>query len=222
MQDVFAGRFDELSQRGAKLIAGLPRDENGPSYWAPEEYVPEYQAWLSSVTNLIHSIVPSGNPFIEQCYKIINHEDLKTGISARIFLRMYGLLLSVKDEWEHGLLRKIEYIVAGATFDDFLDHAAVYHKANKKTEAAVLASAVLEDAIKKIATKHNITTSGLSVEPLIEELVKMGVLTLVKSKRIKGYTGVRNHALHAEWDKFDIRDVGELIKGTKELIEEFL
>lgn len=220
MQDVFAGRFDELSQRGAKLIARLPRDENGPGYWAPKEYVPEYQAWLSSVTNLIHSIVPSGNPFIEQCDKIINHEDLKTGISARIFLRMYGLLLSVKDEWEHRLLRKIEYIVAGATFDDFLDHAAAYHKANKKTEASVLASAVLEDAIKKIATKHNITTSGLSVEPLIEELVKMGVLTLVKSKRIKA--GVRNHALHAEWDQFDIRDVGELIKGTKELIEEFL
>ena len=135
---------------------------------------------------------------------------------------MLGLLTGVKDEWDHGLLGKIEYIVAGATFDDFLDHAAQYHKGSKKIEAAVLGSAVLKDTVKKIAQKNGIQTGGKTLEPLINALVKANVLTSVKGKRVKAYAGVRNHALHAEWDKFDITDVGELIKGTRELIENYL
>jgi len=62
----------------------------------------------------------------------------------------------------------------------------------------------------------------MTLDPLIDELVKAGVFTPVKAKRVKAYTGVRNHADHAEWDAFDIRDVGEIINGTRELIEEFL
>jgi hypothetical protein len=52
--------------------------------------------------------------------------------------------------------------------------------------------------------------------------VQAGVLTQVKAKRVRSFAGVRNHALHAEWDKFDISDVGAMIKGIRELIEEFL
>ncbi len=48
------------------------------------------------------------------------------------------------------------------------------------------------------------------------------IFTLVKAKRIKGFARVRNHALHAEWNKFDIKDVGELISGTREIIDNFL
>jgi len=147
---------------------------------------------------------------------------MKQGIASHLVQKMYGVLNAAKTEWDHGLLRKIEYIVIAATFDDFLDHAAAYHRGNKKTESSVLASAVLEDTIKKIARKHNVESSGISLEPLIDELVKVQVFTPLKAKRIKGYAGVRNHALHADWDKFDIRDVGDLIKGTREVIEEFL
>jgi uncharacterized protein YutE (UPF0331/DUF86 family) len=133
-----------------------------------------------------------------------------------------GLLASTREEYEHGLLGKIEYIVAAATFDDFLDHATSYHKANKKIEASVMASAVLEDTVKKIAAKAGLSVSGTSLEPLIDELVKSGTFTPVKAKRVKAFAAVRNHALHAEWDRFDIRDVGELIAGTRELLETFL
>ena len=135
---------------------------------------------------------------------------------------MVGLLIGAKEEWEHGLLEKIEYIIAGATFDDFLDHVTQYHKGNKKIEAAVLGSAVLEDTVKKIAQKNVIQTSGKSLDSLIDSLVKGNVLTPVKGKRVKAYIGVRNCALHAEWDKFEISDVGELINGTRELIENYL
>jgi uncharacterized protein YutE (UPF0331/DUF86 family) len=120
------------------------------------------------------------------------------------------------------MLAKIEYIIAAATFDEFLDHAKEYHGANKKMEASVLASAVLEDTVKKIAAKNSIVSAGTTLDPLIDEFVKNGVFTPVKAKRVKAFIAVRNKAFHAEWDQFDIKDVGKLIEGTKELVEDFL
>lgn len=63
---------------------------------------------------------------------------------------------------------------------------------------------------------------GKSLETIIDELTKKNICTPVKAKRIKGYSAIRNKALHAQWNDFDIRDIGELIKGTRELIETFL
>src|SRR3989304_3037237 len=55
-----------------------------------------------------------------------------------------------------------------------------------------------------------------------DNLVKSGALPAIKAKRAKSYAAVRNKALHAQWDDFDIRDVGEVINGTRELVEGFL
>ncbi|GAI03064.1 unnamed protein product, partial [marine sediment metagenome] len=135
------------------------------------------------------------------------------GIPSKIVLKMLGLLISAQEEWSKGMLREIEYVIAAETFDDFLDHAASYHKAGKKIEASVLASAVLEDTIKKIAVKNSMETRERSLDPLIDDLKAAGVFTPVKAKRVKAYAGIRNKADHAEWDEFDIKDVGQMIEG---------
>ena len=85
-----------------------------------------------------------------------------------------------------------------------------------------MARAVLEDTVKRIARKNDIESKGKSLEPLINEIIKAGIFTPVKGKRIKGFSGVRNRALHAEWDDFDIKDVGELISGVRELLDTYL
>ena len=220
MQDKICERFNELLKEGSDLVQKLPKDPY--TLRVSKEEIPRYQSWLSSVSNLIRVVTKEDSYFSEECTRLITHEHMSNGIPPQIIQKMQGLLSSAKEEWSKGLLRKIEYVISAATFDDFLDHAAEYHKGNKKTEASVLASAVLEDTMKKVALKNGIKTDKLSLENLIEELVKKDIFTLVKSKRVKGYAAVRNHALHAEWDKFDIKDVGELINGTREIIEEFL
>ncbi|MEA2164482.1 MAG: hypothetical protein QOK37_2609 [Thermoanaerobaculia bacterium] len=182
----------------------------------------ESYAWLSAAANLIKIIAPVGSSYIEECNRVYDDKRMQSDVPSRAIQRMYGALKAASDDWEHGLLRRVEYIAAAATFDDFLDHAAMYHKGNKKIEASVLASAVLEDSVKRIAGRNQLQIGGRSLEQLIDELVAAQVFTLVKGKRVKGFAAVRNSALHGEWDKFDIRDVGELITGTRELIDSFL
>jgi len=235
MKEEVTKRFETLIDGGKQLLGTLgPEvvqidtdgnttvDSESYPYWVPKVRIPEFRSWLTSASNLIHFVAPPGIHLAQECDRLMNDDDLKHGVTSDVLVLMLGLLTGAKDEWDHGLLGKIEYIVAGATFDDFLDHAAEYYKGNRKIEAAVLGSAVLEDTVKKIAQKNGIQTSGKTLDPLVDELVKADVLTLVKGKRVRGYAGVRNQALHAEWDKFDISDVGQLIEGTRELIENYL
>ena len=235
MKEDIISRFDTLINRGQELIGTLgpaltsisgdgdrSYDHDSYEYWIPQRSIPEFRSWLTSSSNLIHFVVPSENHLAKECDRIMSDKELMQGIPSSVLVIMLGLLKGTKNEWDHGFLGHIEYIIAGATFDDFLDYAENYYKGNKKTESSILASAVLEDTVKKIAQKNGLTTSGKTLDPLIDELVKANVFTPVKCKRVKAYTGVRNHALHAEWDKFDISDVGQLIEGTRELIENYL
>ena len=215
-------RLDSLVQRGTQLKARIPRDQHGPQYWIRTEDIADFQAWLASTTNVIVAIAPTSSPLVQQATSLLAHGDLKIGVPSHVILQMLGVITTAREEYEHGMLGKIEYIVAAATIDDFLDHAADYHRGNKKIEASVLASAVLEDTVKKIAARNGLATAAMSLEPLIDELVKAGVFTPVKGKRVKCLAAVRNRSLHAEWDMFDIRDVGELISGTRELLESFV
>lgn len=58
--------------------------------------------------------------------------------------KMLGLLEAAKEEWEHGLLGRVEYIVAAATFDDFLDHAASYHKGHEGIDRGLPVNTIWE------------------------------------------------------------------------------
>lgn len=220
MQDI-GERFKQLIQAGQQLVARLPRDEHGPKHWVPEDEQPEYNAWLASAANLFRVVAGGGNYYFDASERLINHEHMSSGIPQLVLRKMLGLLTAAHEDWTKGLLRKIEYLVAAATFDDFLDHASEYHRSNKKMEAGVLAGAVLEDTIRKIAARAGVPASG-TLDPTIDELARVGVFNSVRAKRVKGYAAVRNSALHARWDEFEIRDVGELIAGTRSLIEEHL
>jgi hypothetical protein len=156
MKEELEQRLIELVDEGQRLVSSLPRDKYGHQYWVQEGRIAEYQKWLGSTANLLILVDQSNGVFASECDKLMNDKDHNSGISSRIVQKMHGLLTSAQEEWKRGLLRKVEYLVTAEAFDDFLDHASVYHKGNKKTESSVLASAVLEDTIKKIANKNNI------------------------------------------------------------------
>jgi hypothetical protein len=220
--DLYA-RLESLVASGKALISRRQiQREYGPEYWVDTTLVSEAQSWIASSANLISHVALSGSYFVAETDRITKDDELRRGASWTLLLKMQGLLVALREEAAHGLLGKIEYTIVATTFDDFLDHAADFHKGNKVREAGVLASIVLEDALKKIAAKNGLTPAGMTLEPLIDDLTKAGVFTSVKAKRIKGYASVRNSALHAEWEKFDIRDVGEVISGTRELLESHL
>lgn len=218
MRDKIQERFKTIKSEGSSLDLLLHPDD----YWVNDSDFEPFQSWIFSAANLIHLVAPASNPIFKECERLLSTEELGNSIPTSVFRKMKGLVNSTHIEWSNGLLRGVEYMFAAEAFDDFLDHASEFHKGGKTVEASVLASSVLEDTVKKIAKKFNVNFTGRTVEPIVEELKKADVFNAVKAKKIKHLASIRNHALHAEWGEFDIRDVGELISGTRDLIEEFL
>lgn len=221
--------MDELVQRCNSLLDDMTKfplkqyDEYGEfPYYYHTNMTQRLQKWISSVSNLISITVSERNHFHIECQKLISDEHFKTSVPYHVVERLSGLLESFRDELQQGLLRKLEYIVMATTFDEFLDHAEYFHKGGKQQESSVLASVVFEDTIRKIAKKNLIEEKGVDLETIINELTKIDVFTPVKANRAKGFGAVRNKALHAQWYEFDLKDVGGLISGTRELIEKYL
>lgn len=216
MREQVIKRIDDLITRGNATIQGHPDDH----HWMDD--VVDAQSWFSSAANAIQQIVPPGSFYAAELTRIVSNDQLKIGFPIASMEKLLGLLQSVQLEAKTGLLIKLEDQVVATTFDDFIDHASQYHRAGKIKESSVLASAVLEDTLKRIAYKAGLQTKGMSLEPLIDELAKSGVFTQIKAKRVKSFSAIRNHALHAEWDQIDIKDVGALISGLRELLTEHL
>ena len=221
MLEAIQKRFTELVALGRTLIQRLPYGDSA-AYYVSDQYQAEYQKWISNVVNVIQLAAPKNKAYADETHRIVTHEGFTGGIPVDGVRKLLGVLEAAESDWTSGLLRSIEFVVAAETFDDFLDQAARYHKGNAKLESAVLASAVLEDTTKKICIKNEIDVKGKSLELLIDDLVKADILTGVKAKRVKSAAGVRNHALHAEWDDFDIKDVGGMIETLRELVGDYL
>ena len=216
MQSHVLERIDELISRGNATVQAQSRED----YWIRD--IVAGQSWMASAANAIQQVSPAASFFRVELDRLMSNDQLKGGIPVSVAEKVLGLLQSVQLEAQAGLLTKLEDQVVATAFDDFLDHAAQYHKSGKVKEAAVLASAVMEDTVKRIAIKSGIDPNGLSLEPLIDELAKREVITQVKAKRLKSYSAIRNHALHAEWEKLDLKDVGAQISGLRELLDEHL
>ena len=216
MQTHVAKRIQELVAQGNAMAASRDRER------AWMEDVIMAQSWLTSAANAIHQVAPPGSFFRVEVDRLIAGSHQQNGILCKAFEKVLGVLQSLQLEAEAGLLTKLEYQVVATTFDEFIDHAASYHRSGKLQESSVIASAVLEDTIKRIASKNGIASNGMSLDPLIDELAKQNVFSPVKAKRLKAHAAVRNHALHAEWEKFDLKDAAKLIEGVRELLDEYL
>lgn len=219
MDPDFQTRCEELIKRGQSLALSIRYFEGQPNFWFPAADVPELQAWIASSANLFRLVATPDTYFFQEATRIVEDKSLADGIPYKSVQKLIGLLQALLEEMKHGLMRKAEYIFVASTFDDFLDHAAGFHKNGKKVESAVLASVVFEDSIRRFASKMQIEQAGRALEILIDDLVKAGAITPVKGKRWKSYAGVRNSALHAQWDAIDLSDIGSMIKGVKEIVE---
>lgn len=204
-------RFEELLKEGQKwqIIPHGPKD-----YWSKDESY----GWLTSASNLIELVTGGRGSYMNQTQAILNHEQIKRGVPMLCVKQMMGILSAAQTDWNSGLMRQIEYLISAENFDTFLDHAAEYHKGDKSKEAGILVSVVFEDTMRKLGKKHGLDLSS-HIETLIDELVKHDAVTPVMGKRLKATASLRNKALHAKWDEFDIKDVGGAIRTTREVIE---
>lgn len=187
--------------------------------------------WTTAALNLIYVVTRGRGPYFEQAQKTADFDGGVT-LDGKPFapvivtsgraVRMHGILINVYEDWQTGLLRQFEYIVSAENFDQFLQHAEQYHRGGKHMESGVLVSTVFEDSLKKVAKRNGIDPAGLSSQEVIDRLRDADVITPVHARRLEESAALRNKALHAEWNEFDLRDVGSVLRTVNDLIQQHL
>jgi len=182
------------------------------SVFVAPESVLKCQILFARSANLIENITSKDSFYYREAERIIFGSKRQGGIHKNEIQMIIGHLEALLKDLENGLLTNIEYRISAKSFLDFFDHAKAYLKQNKKMEASVIASSVFEDTIRKIGKKYCLEFPKL--DRLIDELKK--------SEIIKYFAGIRNEAMHANWDKISLDDFEDLIRGIEKSIEKYL
>lgn len=206
-QEKILKRLRELKEEGSEL-------ENEVDYGDLDGHC---QAWLVAVKSMLHSLFgDSHHPYRSEIESICEEDRGADPMDS--VGRVTAILERLISDLDADLIFSIENRTRAAVFEDFLDDAKSFVKANDHREAGVLSSAVFEDAIRSVARKNGIAEEGIKTDQIITELTNKGVLSAVKAKRARSSAGIRNKAMHAKWDEFDLDDVNSLIRFTGELI----
>lgn len=187
----------------------------------PAEKTAACEYWFNKIMTLVQQITAIDKFFYNESRSIINGSKRQGGIFCNNVQMMLGFLKHLYEAIDKNQLTKVENELTAADFNQFLEHAIYYCGNNKKMESSVIASAIFEDSVKKVAIKNGITSVS-KLDSAISALQTNGIISSVEAKKFRYYAGIRNYALHADWDKVTLDDVNNLIQGVSKLIQNYL
>jgi hypothetical protein len=87
-----------------------------------------------------------------------------------------------------------------------------------KDVAAVLASAALEDALKKYASLKELDVSNRSMQEVVSALKSKGLVLGAQKSLLDTMPKLRDYAMHANWEKLTDADVSSIIGYVEKFI----
>ena len=124
---------------------------------------------------------------------------------------LQGVLENTMEELDGGLIRNIYNEGSGVVLGDLVALAKDALHEDHISVASVLASAALEDAIKRKAEQYGISTENKKLPALINALKAQSFFSGAQASIVSSYTKLRNSSMHADWDKIEKADVSSLI-----------
>ena len=200
---------DKLNERFESLAGQYQRinwrdTSSGSGSYAPEG---EWRKWATSVANLLVACggnrSPHGEAFADRLAKCAGYSYELDGL--------WGVFLSAKEDFQGGYMIDMELQVSGEVFSDFVVLAKESLGRGNKDVAAVLASAALEDALKKYSAANGIDVADKTLAEIINALKAGGHVAGPLKGMLEPMPRLRNAAMHGDWDKITAVDVGGVI-----------
>ena len=209
----------DISQRFDELEASF----NAIQYKAPGRTVISdhsatdnvaWRQWAISAASLIESVCGSASVH-SKAFQDVYANCL--GYRGRL-KSLFGIFQAAHDAYDKGLLFDIEIETTADVFGSFVVAAKQAMKEQSKDVAAVIASAALEDALKRYAKRHGLGVDGASMSTVINALKSKGLVAGAQKSLLDGMLKTRNSAMHADWNKISGPEVSSLIG----FVEQFL
>ena len=212
MNDKFLQRFREL------------QDQSDSIQFEPDKYgflyAPRFVwlSWATSAESLIKAVFGEESPhYINFANVIKNCRGSELSIKT-----LQGIFLSAKEAFEGGYVFSIELSISGEIFGDFVVLAKQSLAEGYKDVAAVLASAALEDALKRYAKVNGLNVDGATMAKVISAIKSKGLVSGARKSMLDTMLQIRNYTMHAEWEKVNEPEVNSIIGYVEQfLLQEF-
>lgn len=210
INNTFAKRFKELEASYAQI----PFRPNGGGISGTNAETGHWKRWATSVQNLILAVFGEQSPHYQNFLQEFND---CSGYDYAV-RTLFGVFQSAKDDFEGGYVFNVDLRVSGEVFGDFVVLAKQALANGHKDVAAVLASAALEDALKRYAAAHEIDVTDKTMQEVVNALKGNGLVAGAQKSLLDTMPRIRNIALHANWEKLSEPDVNSVIG----FVEQFL
>jgi len=198
-------RFDELSK---SIVQNNPQNP----HWVDNR---SWGIWSSSALNLVEMVFGVDSSHFLRLKRIVE----KTPASFEgEYKEASGVFLGAKDDYEKGCCGALERMVSGEVFGDFVAAAKNALAEGNKDVAAVLACAALEDALKRLANTNGLNVDGKDMSEVIGALKTKGLVGGSQKSILETMPKTRNNAMHADWEKISVTEVGGVIGFTEQFL----
>lgn len=209
LNDTFARRFLELES----IFANMPFTQypNGYGRFVQNGH---WRKWATSAQNLIRAVFGEASP----TYRNFSTLYATTSNAEESVKALHAVFGAAKDDFEGGYVFNVELRVSGEVFGDFVVLARQALAEGYKDVAAVLASAALEDALKRYAAANELDVNEKTLQEVVSALKSSGLVSGAQKTLLDAMPRLRNLAMHAEWSKISEPDVNSVIG----FVEQFL
>ena len=209
MNEKFLKRFEELQKESDSLPFELKH--SGYGRYVPQE---RWRKWVTSCQNLIKAVFGAESP-----HYINFAEVLKKCVGDDYEIQaLQGVFQSAKEDFEGGYVFNVDLRISGEVFGDFVVLAKQSLSEGHKDVAAVLASAALEDALKRYANAKGLSIGDQTMQEVINALKSKRLVSGAQKSLLDAMPRIRNFAMHANWGKISEPDVNSIIG----FVEQFL
>jgi hypothetical protein len=198
-------RFDgiESSWQYSQTMGGWFKDKEG------------YEALMTELISLMHHIYGDDHPHYQRIIYFHNQHSLEGLLSSK------GVLIGPIEVLKKGYLENLSKRLAVEISTDFLSAARDLAEAGEKDPAAVLACSVLEDALKRLASRNGFSElANQELSVVANSLLARKVITKTTHASVIGFKTLRNAALHAQWNEVSLEAVRLLIAFLPTFLEQ--
>jgi hypothetical protein len=213
-------QIDALIPTGKKLNASY-RLGKMASYHSnePEE---RFRAFVTSAVATVVRVTGNDSEY----YKALPHNRLggqiaNAGYDKSLIATVLGVLQSLRDAVDNGLLTTLESRLRANVHDDFLTQANDLLTAGYHVAAMVIAGGVLENHLLKLVTARGLTWHGSGSLSKYNDLLKDNVYAQPVWRRIQSIADVRNDAAHGNTAAVNIDDVKDALNYIPRVLTDY-
>ena len=218
-QDLLKESFERLIEEGRQILreVGWDASRYETSFPANEDYF----RFRTLAMNLVRRACGDDSDHYRELGRLALDKDASK--NSYYFPLCLGVLEAAQRDFALGLLFDMRALIRAEVLEDFMEQAETLLDAGYHIPAASLAGAILEDALRKLCSKHDLPVpSSTKIDRLNADLVRANVYSKLTQKKITTLADIRNNADHGHFDEFKESDVEEMVKWTRNFTVEYL